>query len=240
MNKLNLAAALVVVLALSGCSQQQEAPVKVDPTLDTAEQRLSYGIAYSFGERLKADGVPVDMSAFALGLGHAFDGTEQLLSDDEMRQEMEAYQAARNAEQAAEAEALALSNAEAGAAFLAENAQADGVVVLESGLQYQVVEAGEGPKPVPTDTVEVNYRGTLLDGTEFDSSYARNSSASFALNRVIPGWTEGLQLMSPGAKYRFFVPPELAYGERGAGADIGPDATLIFDVELLQINPETE
>ena len=240
MNKLNLAAALVAVLALSGCSQQQEAPVKVDPTLDTAEQRLSYGIAYSFGERLKADGVPVDMSAFALGLGHAFDGTEQLLSDDEMRQEMEAYQAARNAEQAAEAEALALSNAEAGAAFLAENAQADGVVVLESGLQYQVVEAGEGPKPVPTDTVEVNYRGTLLDGTEFDSSYARNSSASFALNRVIPGWTEGLQLMSPGAKYRFFVPPELAYGERGAGADIGPDATLIFDVELLQINPETE
>ena len=240
MNRLKLAAALLAVFVTVACSQQQEEPVQADPALDTTEQRLSYGIAYGFGQRLKAEEVPLDMPAFALGLRHAFDGTEQLLSQEEMRQEMEAYQASRNAERAAEAEALGQSNAEAGAAFLAENANVEGVVVLESGLQYQVVEAGEGPKPVATDTVEVNYRGTLLDGTEFDSSYARNSTASFALNQVIPGWTEGLQLMSAGAKYRFFIPPELAYGPRGAGADIGPNATLIFDVELLQINPETE
>ena len=118
------------------------------------------------------------------------------------------------------------------------NAAAEGVVSLESGLQYKVITMGDGPKPTSTDTVEVHYRGTLLDGTEFDSSYARNSTVSFVLNQVIPGWTEGLQLMPTGSKWQLFIPPDLAYGERGAGRDIGPYSTLIFEVELISIEDQ--
>jgi FKBP-type peptidyl-prolyl cis-trans isomerase len=122
-----------------------------------------------------------------------------------------------------------------GQAFLKENAKKPGVVVTASGLQYLVLTKGDGPKPAATDRVTVNYRGTLINGTEFDSSYKRGQPATFPLNRVIPGWTEGVQLMPVGSKYRFFIPPELAYGKRGAGGLIGPDATLVFEVELLGI-----
>lgn len=135
------------------------------------------------------------------------------------------------AERAAEAE----KNRQQGAAFLAENAKVEGVVVRPSGLQYKVIREGTGAKPAAADTVTVHYRGTLIDGREFDSSYARGEPASFALNGVIKGWTEGLQLMSVGGHYRFFIPATLGYGRRGAGRDIGPDATLVFDVELLAV-----
>ena len=124
-------------------------------------------------------------------------------------------------------------NKVAGEAFLAENTQNENITTTESGLQYEVLVEGEGPSPTATTSVTVHYRGTTLDGTEFDSSYSRNAPATFPLNRVIAGWTEGLQLMNAGAKYRFFIPSELAYGQRGAGGDIGPNATLIFEVELL-------
>ncbi len=124
---------------------------------------------------------------------------------------------------------------DAGAAFLAENAKTQGVVTTASGLQYLVLTPGTGASPQVTDAVTVHYRGTLIDGTEFDSSYSRGKPASFPLNRVIKGWTEGLQLMQEGGKHRLFIPPELAYGERGAGKLIGPNATLIFDVELIKI-----
>jgi FKBP-type peptidyl-prolyl cis-trans isomerase len=122
-----------------------------------------------------------------------------------------------------------------GANYLAENAKKEGVVVTKSGLQYTVINQGDGPKPTATDQVTVHYRGTLIDGTEFDSSYARGEPATFGLNQVIPGWTEGVQLMNVGSKYQFVVPYELAYGERGAGGAIGPFETLIFEVELIEI-----
>lgn len=124
-------------------------------------------------------------------------------------------------------------NKAAGEAFLAENAKKDNIVTTASGLQYEIIETGEGPSPSATTNVTVHYKGTTLDGKEFDSSYSRNAPATFPLNRVIAGWTEGLQLMNTGAKYRFFIPSDLAYGERGAGGDIGPNATLIFEVELI-------
>lgn len=125
-------------------------------------------------------------------------------------------------------------NKVAGEAFLAENTKKENIVTTASGLQYEILAEGEGPSPSATTSVTVHYKGTTLDGKEFDSSYSRNEPATFPLNRVIAGWTEGLQLMNAGAKYRFFIPSELAYGQRGAGADIGPNAALIFEVELLK------
>jgi FKBP-type peptidyl-prolyl cis-trans isomerase len=237
MNILKRGLASLLVLALVGCAQPADETVVTEPTLDTTEDRLSYGIAYGFGQRMKQDGVPVNADAFDLGLRHALTDVEPLLSEEEIGAEMQAYQQSRNAEMAEQAMAMASANAEAGAAFLAANAQAEGVVVLPSGLQYKVVTEGDGEKPGLEDTVEVNYRGTLIDGTEFDSSYARNSSASFAVTQVIPGFTEALQIMPVGSNYRFFIPSELAYGEAGAGQNIGPNATLIFDIELLAIKP---
>jgi len=241
MNKLMYGLTLLAVLMTTACGQQGEQATddKADvAALETTEQRLSYGIAYGLGERLKADGVPLDVDAFSLGLEHAFTGSEQLLTQEEIGQEMKAYQESQTARMQAQAEQAAATNAEAGAAFLAENAGKEGVVVTESGLQYKVITQGEGPRPAAEDTVEVHYRGTLIDGTEFDSSYSRNSTVSFALNQVIPGWTEGLQLMPAGSKYMLFIPPELGYGAGGAGPVIGPNSTLIFEAELLQIAPK--
>jgi FKBP-type peptidyl-prolyl cis-trans isomerase len=235
MNLVRHGSALLLVLALAACTQQEEEKIVADLALDSTEKRLSYGIAYGFGQRLKEDGVPLDADAFGLGLRHAYDGVEPILSTEEIGEELQAYQAAQSAANGEKVKAAGESNAEQGAAFLAGNAKAEGVVVLPSGLQYKVVTDGSGAKPGPEDVVEVNYRGTLIDGTEFDSSYARNQSVSFAVNQVIPGFTEGLQLMPVGSSYQLFIPPGLAYGADGAGQDIGPNATLIFDVELLEI-----
>ena len=240
MNRITLGLALLTALFVAACSQQtDESSAGSEPaSLDSTEQRLSYGIAYGLGQRLKSDGVPLDVAAFNMGMKHAFEGSEPLLTQEEIGQEMQAYQASRQTELAAAAEMAATENAVAGEAFRAENASEEGVVTTESGLQYKVLREGDGPRPEATDTVEVNYRGTLIDGTEFDSSYARGSSVSFGLNQVIPGWTEGLQLMPVGSKYEFVIPPELAYGAGGAGQVIGPNATLIFEVELLDIPSE--
>jgi FKBP-type peptidyl-prolyl cis-trans isomerase len=239
MKYMYLPLALFAALILSACTQPtEEAPAAEEQlTMDTPEKRLSYGIAYGLGERLKADGVPVDVAAFSAGLEHAFNGSDRLLSQDEIAQEMQAFQQSQGARQKEEMEAAAGKNAEAGAAFLVANAKEDDVVVLESGLQYRVVEKGDGPGPTPADTVEVHYRGTLIDGTEFDSSYSRGETVSFGVTQVIAGWTEALQLMSEGAKWQLFIPSELAYGPGGAGGDIGPNSTLIFDVELIKIVP---
>lgn len=178
------------------------------------------------GERMKSDGMTLDVDAYAYatGMRDAFEGAEAKLTDEEINAEMMAFQEKMQAEQQA-----------AQAAFLAENAARDGITVTESGLQYEVIEVGEGAKPTATDTVEVHYRGTLIDGTEFDSSYSRGQTVSFGVSQVIPGWTEALQLMSEGAKYKLYIPSDLAYGPAGAGQTIGPNATLIFDVELVSI-----
>ncbi len=198
--------------------------------------KLSYALGIGIGSQLAGMGAKelnIDDFAQAIkdvisGAGLKVDNAEAQTLVQNFFQEQEAKQ------QAAAAEAGKAAKA-AGEAFLAENAKKDGVVTLPSGLQYQVLKEGNGKKPSTTDQVVCHYEGTLIDGTVFDSSYKRNEPATFGLNQVIAGWTEGVQLMSEGAKYRFFIPYNLAYGERGAGAQIPPFAALVFDVELIQV-----
>ncbi len=235
MTKTPMGLALVLALSVTGCNQQASAPAEV--ALDTTEQKISYGFGYSVGESLAGQGLPVDTAAFSEGLRDAVEGAEPRLTQEQLGQEMENYQQELSAEMEETAAAESEANIEAGNAFRADYATAEDVMSTESGLLYRVVTAGEGDKPGAEDVVEVHYRGTLIDGTEFDSSYSRGSPVKFPLNAVIPGWTEGLQLMSPGAKYELVLPPELAYGAGGAGAEIGPNATLVFEVELLSVEP---
>jgi FKBP-type peptidyl-prolyl cis-trans isomerase len=243
MTLMKYSAALLAVLMMAACAQKEDSSstdvaVEEAVSLDTTEKRLSYGIAYGLGQRLKEDGVPLDVAAFSAGIEDAFSGSEPLLTQEEIGAEMQTYQQNQAKEQEAQMGQTAEQNTTEGAAFLAKNATAEGVVVLESGLQYKVLTAGEGPLPTAADTVEVHYRGTLIDGTEFDSSYARGSTVSFGVTQVIAGWTEALQLMPSGSKWQLFIPSDLAYGAGGAGGVIGPNATLIFDVELIQIAPK--
>ena len=198
--------------------------------------KLSYALGIGIGSQLAGMGAKelnIDDFAQAIkdvisGAGLKVDNAEAQTLVQNFFQEQEAKQ------QAAAAEAGKAAKA-AGEAFLAENAKKDGVVTLPSGLQYQVLKEGNGKKPSATDQIVCHYEGTLIDGTVFDSSYKRNEPATFGLNQVIAGWTEGVQLMSEGAKYRFFIPYNIAYGERGAGAQIPPFAALVFDVELIQV-----
>lgn len=198
--------------------------------------KLSYALGIGIGSQLAGMGAKeLNIDDFAQAIKDVISGSELKVDNAEAQtlvqnffQEQEAKQ------QAAAAEAGKAAKA-AGEAFLAENGKKDGVVTLPSGLQYQVLKEGDGKKPSATDQVVCHYEGTLIDGTVFDSSYKRNQPATFGLNQVIPGWTEGVQLMQEGAKYRFFIPYNLAYGERGAGAQIPPFAALVFDVELIEV-----
>jgi len=244
MKKFALPLALVATVTLQACNQQSApeaastAPAEV--VLEATNQRLSYGIAYGLGQRMAADSVPMDVPAFTAGLQDALDGAEPRMTEEEIQQEMMAYQQRAMEEQQALAAAAAEANQATAEAFLAENAAREGVVVTESGLQYEVIEAGEGASPGPEDTVEVHYRGTLVDGTEFDSSYARGETVSFGVGQVIAGWTEALQLMAPGAKWNLYIPADLAYGPGGAGNLIGPNAALVFEVELISVANQEE
>lgn len=238
MKKFALPLALVATVTLQACNQQSEPEADSaadEVALEDSTQRLSYGIAYGLGQRMAADNVPMDVPAFTAGLEDALEGVSPRMSEEEIQEEMTAYQERAMEEQQAQAAVAAEANQAAAEAFLAENAAREGVVVTESGLQYEVIEAGEGASPGPEDTVEVHYRGTLVDGTEFDSSYARGETVSFGVNQVIAGWTEALQLMSPGAKWNLYIPADLAYGPAGAGNLIGPNAALVFEVELLDV-----
>ena len=190
--------------------------------------KVSYALGMSIGRQLQQmNAAEVNVDDFAQAIKDVF-ASKTSLTDSEAQQAVQDFFQRKAEEQAGAAKAE-------GEAFLAENAKKEGVVSLPSGLQYQVLREGDGRKPAATDQVECHYEGTLINGQVFDSSYQRGETATFGLNQVIAGWTEGLQLMQEGAKYRFFIPYHLAYGERGAGQSIPPFATLIFDVELVKV-----
>ncbi|MEH6560001.1 MAG: FKBP-type peptidyl-prolyl cis-trans isomerase [Marinobacter sp.] len=230
----------LLVLAMTGivagCSTQSETPA--DPKLDSTDQKVSYGMGLVLGERMNNDLPNLQMDQFLQGIqhGHAGDDETKRMSREEIQQALMEYQKSLQAEQGKQVEELAQKNMEAGKTFLAENAERDGIQTTESGLQYEVLEEGEGEQPGATDTVQVHYTGALLSGEVFDSSRERGEPVSFGLNQVIPGWTEGLQLMNEGARYKLYIPSDLAYGP-GGNRSIGPNETLVFDVELLAINP---
>jgi FKBP-type peptidyl-prolyl cis-trans isomerase FklB len=207
------------------------------PQLKDQKDKASYSIGYDIGETFKKQNVELNPDTLFGGLKDALSGKEAALSKEDREKTLQAFQKEMMEKQLAASKEAATKNTAEGEKFLAENKKKDGVKTTTSGLQYKVLKEGSGPSPKETDTVVTNYKGTLIDGTEFDSSYKRNEPASFPVNRVIKGWTEALQLMKPGAKYQLFIPSSLAYGERGAGQVIGPNATLIFDVELLSIKP---
>lgn len=198
--------------------------------------KLSYALGIGIGSQLAGMGAKgLNIDDFAQAVKDVISGTPLKVNNAEAQSLVQAFfQEQEEKQRAAVAEAGKVAKA-AGESFLADNAKKEGVVVLPSGLQYQVLKEGNGKKPSATDQVKCHYEGTLIDGTIFDSSYQRNEPATFGLNQVIAGWTEGVQLMSEGAKYRFFIPYNLAYGERGAGAQIPPFAALVFDVELLKV-----
>lgn len=209
---------------------------------ETDTQKVSYLIGRNIGESMKADGLALDLDLLHAGLKEVSAGTESQIAEADaqavmmkFQQEMQAKQQEMQAEQQAAAAAAAVENAAAGKAFLEENGKREGVTTTESGLQYEVLTAAEGDKPAAADTVKVHYHGTLIDGTVFDSSVDRGSPIDFPLNGVIKGWTEGVQLMSVGSKFKFTIPSDLAYGERGSPPKIGPGATLVFEVELLEV-----
>ena len=198
--------------------------------------KLSYALGIGIGSQLAGMGAKgLNIDDFAQAVKDVISGTPLKVNNAEAQSLVQAFfQEQEGKQRAAAAEAGKVAKA-AGESFLAENAKKEGVVVLPSGLQYQVLKEGNGKKPSATDQVKCHYEGTLIDGTIFDSSYQRNEPATFGLNQVIAGWTEGVQLMSEGAKYRFFIPYNLAYGERGAGASIPPYAALVFVVELIEV-----
>jgi FKBP-type peptidyl-prolyl cis-trans isomerase FklB len=205
--------------------------------LKDQKEKASYAIGLELGNSLKKGNMEVNTDTLLKGLKDGISGAKPLLTEDQVKETMTALQKEMMEKQQAAQKEAGEKNKLAGEKFLAENKTKEGVKTTASGLQYKVVKEGSGESPKETDTVVTNYKGTTLDGTEFDSSYKRNEPATFPVNRVIKGWTEALMLMKPGSKYQLFIPSALAYGDRGVGKDIGPNATLIFDVELLSIKP---
>jgi FKBP-type peptidyl-prolyl cis-trans isomerase FklB len=208
--------------------------------LKTAKDKFSYSLGMKMGENLHKQSVPVDPAILARGLKDGLAGGKTLLTDDEAQAAIGEVQNDMRKKQQEKMQEVGAANKKEGADYLTANKTKDGVVTLPSGLEYKVVKQGTGPKPTASDTVVCNYRGTLINGTEFDSSSKHGGPATFPVGGVIKGWTEALQLMPVGSKWQLFVPSDLAYGDRGAGADIGPDTTLIFDVELLSIEDKSK
>jgi FKBP-type peptidyl-prolyl cis-trans isomerase FklB len=227
---------LTAVMAL-GLVSTRAAAAESAITLKDQKDKISYSIGVNIGSSVKQQtqqqGLDLKPDVVAAGMKDALTGGKTLLTEQEVRDTLMNLQKDLVSKQAEVGE----KNKKEGDAFLAENKKKPGVKTLPSGLQYQVLKEGKGPKPKATDTVKAHYKGTLINGTEFDSSEKRGEPASFPLTNVIPGWTEALQLMPVGSKWRLFIPAELGYGERGAGNLIGPNATLVFDVELLAIEP---
>jgi FKBP-type peptidyl-prolyl cis-trans isomerase len=205
-----------------------------DSDLKTVTDRVSYIFGFQIGQRFKQDQVDVNIDAFAQAMKDIAAGKEPALTEEEMSSAMRALQDMQQAKHNESMKIVGAANLKEGKAFLAENAKKDGVVTTKSGLQYTILTKGTGPKPVAGNKVKVHYAGSLLDGVEFDSSYRRDIPAEFGVTQVIPGWTEALQLMPEGSKWKLFIPADLAYGAGGTtDGKIGPNAVLIFDVELL-------
>jgi FKBP-type peptidyl-prolyl cis-trans isomerase FkpA len=230
MKHLSTAGLSVVLVAAFGACQ---AGPSAD--LESFEGRSSYAVGADIGTNLKQTGVELELSGVMAGISDALEGREIQLTDEEMREVLQELSTRMQTAQQQQFEEATERNIAEGQAYLAENGQREGVVTTASGLQYEVLTQGTGPRPSATDQVSVNYRGTLVDGTEFDSSYERGEPVTFPINQVIAGWTEALQLMPVGSKYRFVIPSNLAYGERGSGPVIGPNSTLTFEVELMAI-----
>ncbi len=247
MNILKITTLFLSALLILGCGAQQEATTEVaQPAgsaqaaeLNTLEQKISYLIGYNGAAELSSQGLDIDEAAYVEGIREFLAGGESVFSAEETQSVFTEFQTKIQNEAQAEFESLAVENAQRAAVFLEENAAKEGVVTTDSGLQYTVLEEGEGDLPSVDSTVQVHYEGRLINGEVFDSSIARGTPVEFALTQVIPGWTEGLQLMKEGAKWQFYIPSELAYGASG-NRGIGPNEALIFDVELLQANFEPE
>ena len=223
----NMILGLITVTLLTGVAFANEPGLLKDE-----KEKLSYSYGFQIGESLKHNEVTVNQKVLMQGLQDALSGTQPLMNQEEMRDTLQKLQDKIRAVKYAERKKTAEGYRGEGRKFLSENAKKEGVVTLPSGLQYKVVKEGTGKAPGPHDSVTVNYRGTLIDGQEFDSSYRKGKPATFRVDGVIAGWTEALQLMKEGAKWQLFIPADLAYGERGALAD----RTLIFDVELISVN----
>lgn len=211
-------------------------PASAAPFKDQ-KQKASYALGMNVGSNLKRQSVDIDPDLFVQGMKDAMSGGKTLITEQDAVTALQQLQADVRAKTEEKKKLEAEQNKKEGDAFLAANKTKPGVVTLASGLQYKIVTAGTGPKPAVTDKVVCNYKGTLINGTEFDSSSKHGGPATFPVSGVIRGWTEALQLMPVGSKWQLFVPPDLAYGERGAGEDIGPNATLVFEVELLSVQP---
>ncbi|MFC1643615.1 FKBP-type peptidyl-prolyl cis-trans isomerase [Chlamydiota bacterium] len=227
-----------VFIVSNGFSKGKKEVSKI--VLKKPEQKISYAFGMDVGNSMKKLGVKMDMAAFIRGVEDSYKGNKIIMSAEEAKKVKEEFFTKKKEEQKIEMEKKSGKNLKEGKKFLKKNKKKKGVVTTDSGLQYIVLKEGTGLNPDKADRVKVHYRGTLLDGTEFDSSYKRGTPAEFALSGVIPGWSEGVALMKEGSKYRFFIPPNLAYGERGAGRLIQPNSTLIFDVELLGIETKKE
>jgi len=220
---------MIIILAFLFLVSQVNAQENL--VLKSQKDKMSYIIGMDIGNNLKTQSIDVEPNILAKGVKDALTGGKPLLTEQEIRETMTAFQNEMRVKQ----EVVAKKNKEQGDSFLAENKKKEGVKTLQSGLQYKVIKVGAGKKPKLNDYVTTHYRGTLIDGTEFDSSYKRGQPATFQVSGVIPGWTEALQLMETGAKWQLFIPSNLAYGERGSGGVIGPNATLIFEIELISI-----
>lgn len=239
------------LFALCACAQESATDTQADTStgaadsamaaeLTTMEEKFSYVFGMNIGqqiEQLQEQNIAFDIDIFLAAINDVRDGKELKLTEQQAQEVVRDFQTQQRERQAAEQQVKADANKAEGEAYLTANAEKEGVQVTDSGLQYKVITEGSGPKPTAEDRVTVHYRGTLIDGTEFDSSYSRNEPATFPLNGVIAGWTEGLQLMAEGAKYEFYIPSDLAYGARDTGR-IGPNSTLIFEVELIKAKAE--
>lgn len=231
---------LAVALALVSTTRAQDKPADTTPAPAAApdpalKDKVSYFIGTQIGRDFQSNGIELNLEVFIQAIKDATEGKESKYAEKDLEAAMQQFQTEMIAKQQAAAAAAAGNNSAEGEKFLASNGKREGVTTTTSGLQYEVVTKADGPKPKASDVVTVHYRGTLLDGKEFDSSYSRNEPASFPLNQVISGWTEGVQLMNVGSKFKFFIPSKLAYGENGSPPRIGPNSTLVFEVELLSI-----